>query len=195
MGGFTEIFGVGCEDWELFARMSIAGMSIELVPRALFWYRSTPNSMTHNINSYESICRIINPYIETMPKHFQALVLFSKGLYDRAESLDRDIHLYKKNINEIMDQHDDLNKFREITTPGERPQDAVNALWQSRSWRFTYPLRWASRLLHGKTNVRENPPSVTTWQEAGQIIASLRRSTSWEITALLRVLSRTRKEP
>lgn len=45
LGGFTEDRGVGCEDYELFARCASAGGRIVCVPEPLYFYRVSADSM------------------------------------------------------------------------------------------------------------------------------------------------------
>ena len=45
VGGYSEIKGVGHEDYELYLRMLQAGMSIEIVPEALYYYEVGRPSM------------------------------------------------------------------------------------------------------------------------------------------------------
>ena len=40
VGGFTEDAGVGHEDWELWARAILKGYTLQVVPEALYWYRT-----------------------------------------------------------------------------------------------------------------------------------------------------------
>lgn len=54
-GGFHEQHGVTYEDWELFARASLAGITIVSVPEPLMWYRITEGSMIRSKREYE--CR------------------------------------------------------------------------------------------------------------------------------------------
>lgn len=45
LGGFTELHGVGWEDWELFLRAFMRGVRIGIVPEPLFNYRVSPKGM------------------------------------------------------------------------------------------------------------------------------------------------------
>ncbi len=45
VGGFTEDYGVGHEDWEFFQKAVQQGNTLELVPEPLFWYRIQKNGM------------------------------------------------------------------------------------------------------------------------------------------------------
>ena len=45
LGGFTELHGVGWEDWELFARAWLRGVRMGIVPEPLFNYRVSSSGM------------------------------------------------------------------------------------------------------------------------------------------------------
>ena len=45
LGGFTEHYGIGWEDWELFLKAHLRGFHLTIVPEALFWYRASPGGM------------------------------------------------------------------------------------------------------------------------------------------------------
>lgn len=45
LSGFSELRGVGWEDWEFFLRAYIQGFSISVVPLPLFWYRKSRDGM------------------------------------------------------------------------------------------------------------------------------------------------------
>lgn len=76
LGGFSTLRGVGSEDWELFARACFAGLNLQLVPRALFWYRITPNSMVQTANSHPGNMRGLTPYLERVPAPVRPALCF-----------------------------------------------------------------------------------------------------------------------
>jgi GT2 family glycosyltransferase/glycosyltransferase involved in cell wall biosynthesis len=45
LGGFSEMEGVGCEDWEFFLRAHFLGAKTSIVPEPLFNYRVSPGGM------------------------------------------------------------------------------------------------------------------------------------------------------
>jgi glycosyltransferase involved in cell wall biosynthesis len=45
LGGFSELRGVGWEDWELFLKAYLSGMRMGVVPKPLFNYRATDDGM------------------------------------------------------------------------------------------------------------------------------------------------------
>jgi hypothetical protein len=45
LGGFSEHYGLGWEDWELFLKAHLRGCAMSVVPEALFWYRTSGAGM------------------------------------------------------------------------------------------------------------------------------------------------------
>ncbi|MGN2242001.1 glycosyltransferase [Frateuria sp. GZRR33] len=64
LGGFTEDYGVGHEDWEFFARATLAGADLQLVPEPLFWYRVGEASMLRAGQAQTDHARSVRPYWE-----------------------------------------------------------------------------------------------------------------------------------
>jgi glycosyltransferase involved in cell wall biosynthesis len=82
LGGFTEDYGVGHEDWEFFAKASLAGCRIELVPEPLFYYRVRSDSMLHKTNQIHNLRRNIRPYLDHYKDIAPALLLL-QGLFEK----------------------------------------------------------------------------------------------------------------
>ena len=61
LGGFTEDVGVGCEDWEFFARAVLSGVRLEVVPEPLVRYRQSPTGMLHTTSKPANHLRAIRP--------------------------------------------------------------------------------------------------------------------------------------
>lgn len=64
VGGFTEDVGIGHEDWEFFARASLAGADLQLLPEPLFWYRVNATSMLRAGDARVDHARSVRPYWE-----------------------------------------------------------------------------------------------------------------------------------
>ena len=79
IGGFTEDFGVGCEDWELFARARLHGLRIEVVPEPLVLYRQSPSGMLHSTPVQANRMRALRPYLTLLPAHLRPLVHLAHG--------------------------------------------------------------------------------------------------------------------
>jgi glycosyltransferase involved in cell wall biosynthesis len=79
LGGFTEDYGVGHEDWELFARAVLAGYRLEVVPEALFWYRVTEGSMLRSGSDYKNNMRHLRPYLDQIDPVLHGMVFLAHG--------------------------------------------------------------------------------------------------------------------
>lgn len=62
LGGFGVERDSSWEDWEFLARAALAGRTIEIVPRSLFWYRYTDEGFSRNTNPYKNQRRVLRAY-------------------------------------------------------------------------------------------------------------------------------------
>ncbi|MFD3238355.1 glycosyltransferase [Rahnella perminowiae] len=62
IGGFTEDYGIGHEDWEFFANATIAGYKLMVIPEPLFWYRVANTGMLISGNSEKNNYRSYRPF-------------------------------------------------------------------------------------------------------------------------------------
>jgi glycosyltransferase involved in cell wall biosynthesis/GT2 family glycosyltransferase len=67
LGGMTEDFGIGCEDWEFFAKATVKGYRISVVPEALVWYRASTTGVQNSTSSHANRLRALRPYMEATP--------------------------------------------------------------------------------------------------------------------------------
>ncbi len=80
LGGFHEEYGVGHEDWELFARAVLAGIQLEVIPEALFWYRQSIDGVNNSTSLHANRMRNIRPYLEALPDSLREMVLLAQGM-------------------------------------------------------------------------------------------------------------------
>jgi GT2 family glycosyltransferase len=85
VGGFTEDYGVGHEDWEFFVRATLDGARLYLVPEPLFWYRVDPRSMLRRGQARTDHARSVRPYREAMTGSVGASLAFSLYLQRQAQ--------------------------------------------------------------------------------------------------------------
>ncbi len=172
LGGFTEDYGIGHEDWEFFARAVLKGYRLQVIPEPLFWYRMAEDSMVNTTPRYENHIRPLRPYLETVPVVMRDLIHFSYGLFFRAFA------------------YPNQNSEQQTGSYGggiETWQALVDEYWDSTSWRLLRPLR--SAILRSRGLPAESRPRISSAQEALQVIAMIRESTSWELMGPMRVLS------
>ncbi|KAJ3213389.1 hypothetical protein HDU67_002921 [Dinochytrium kinnereticum] len=62
-GGFTEDRGVGFEDYEFFARLSLTNATMEAVSEPLHWYRRHSQTMSTKTNLKANQLRMLRPYL------------------------------------------------------------------------------------------------------------------------------------
>ncbi|MDQ0349834.1 glycosyltransferase family 2 protein [Ancylobacter vacuolatus] len=66
-GGFTEDYGAGHEDWEIFGRASRMGLAIINVPEPLFWYRESDDTMLRGRDFADAdFMRSLRPYLNAV---------------------------------------------------------------------------------------------------------------------------------
>jgi GT2 family glycosyltransferase/glycosyltransferase involved in cell wall biosynthesis len=98
IGGFTEDFGIGCEDWELFARAMLRGLRLEVVPEPLVLYRQSPQGMLNTTSQHANRMRALRPYFGLLPSHLRPLVHLArteKGAGAAAPSVSRLDHVQR----------------------------------------------------------------------------------------------------
>jgi O-antigen biosynthesis protein len=88
LGGFTEDFGIGCEDWELFSRAVLHGLRLEVVPEALVWYRQSGTGMLSTTSAAANERRAFRAYSELLPNDLQGIARLAKQLILKARSAD-----------------------------------------------------------------------------------------------------------
>jgi glycosyltransferase involved in cell wall biosynthesis len=62
LGGFAERRGVGWEDWEFLARLSLRGFTQIVVPERLFWYRKNATGVLATASRFPSQLFILDAY-------------------------------------------------------------------------------------------------------------------------------------
>lgn len=161
MGGFTEEYGIGNEDWEFFANAVLNGLSLYTITEGLFWYRRQNDSMSHSTNESANYLRSIRPYIDQASPHLKNLIMYMQGQY--------------------------LEIHGKRTYPGSY-FNQIDLYWNSTSWKLLRPFRNFVRFVQGRP--KEQRPEPLTEQEAESFIKDIRQSTTWELTGPLRVIVR-----
>lgn len=77
IGGFTEEFGHGHEDFELFLRLLLAGASTAVIPDPLFQYRRHANSISNTTNMAENRRRTQRLFVQHWPAASYEMALLS----------------------------------------------------------------------------------------------------------------------
>ena len=67
LGGFSEIYGVGHEDWEIYAKAVIAGLNLVYIPEPLVLYRVDKYGMLRSGNLWLNHARSYMPFYRFNP--------------------------------------------------------------------------------------------------------------------------------
>lgn len=78
LGGFSEDYGVGGEDWELLARAAARGWRVEVVPEALAWYRQNAQGVEASTSPQANQMRALRPYFDLVPGGARGLMHLAK---------------------------------------------------------------------------------------------------------------------
>jgi len=87
LGGFTEHWGSGHEDWEAFFRMSLKGMRLDIHPDVQFDYRVAETSMVRDKTARSrNMIRILDPLLaaehpEVAGQSALAVLLYAQGAW------------------------------------------------------------------------------------------------------------------
>jgi hypothetical protein len=166
LGGFREIHNVGGQDWELWARAVLRGFSLEVIPLPLFWYRLHPDSISGTTDVVTNALCATHPYLAAVRKDLRPAVAFAVTRF-------------------WTEQKGSSGHGRDV---GLTLRNQIDAVWNSTSWRALRPLRNLLRAINGRP--KENSPAGRTDYEALEAVLRLLKSTSWNLTAPIRLAGR-----
>ena len=105
-GGFNELKGVGYEDWEIYAKLSLRGYIIEVIPEILFYYRileRDKSSMTKSTDTFYNDQRISSVYVDGFDENMASALMYlknAKNIGYRFDYLNNYIILLKQALKE-----------------------------------------------------------------------------------------------
>lgn len=106
VGKFSERRGVGWEDWEFLARVSLKGFKQIVVPERLFWYRKNTTGVLANAPKFPSQLFILDTYAAESPpwvtKVLNGMVRPYDNYYKKPEDLDWAAQAVRENYVEEM---------------------------------------------------------------------------------------------
>lgn len=84
MGGFTEEYGVGFEDYEFLAKVVTRDNHLEATVQPLHWYRQHPGTMSLYTDLKAGQVRYLRAYLEVfsyLPKSTQNLIRYARNMF------------------------------------------------------------------------------------------------------------------
>jgi glycosyltransferase involved in cell wall biosynthesis/GT2 family glycosyltransferase len=83
LGAFSEDYGVGCEDWEFFAKAVLHGCTLYAVPEPLFYYRVAGDSMVRSTDITANCARSFRSYAQALPAWQAETLEYALGAFLR----------------------------------------------------------------------------------------------------------------
>lgn len=77
LGGFSEDYGIGHEDFELYLRAVLNDACVCVVPEPLFWYRRNGESMLSATHAAANRMRSFRPFMEALPAPLAELAVMA----------------------------------------------------------------------------------------------------------------------
>ncbi len=87
LGGFTEDFGVGYEDYELLVHATLRGMDVQVVPEVLFWRRENADGVNRHTGRTLNLLRILRPYLHFLPESITDTLRLAQGQHELLQPL------------------------------------------------------------------------------------------------------------
>ncbi len=120
IGFLNEDYGFAAQDWEFFARASLSGMKLRVIPESLYWYRSSADSMWRNSHWYDNRQPIINLYRE---HGFEKLELLLNLV------ISRDVAEFEKNLMHSNLNYSESNRdFAKLSDMDSNSETAIDLL-------------------------------------------------------------------
>jgi len=209
LGGFSEDYGIGHEDWEFFARATLQGYHLEVVPEPLYYYRKSPVGMLQSGNIYQNHQRNIRPYIEAIPSNLKQLVWFAQGqqiLHDQLQA--RANYLENKILAPLqVEAYEEAQKLIDLlefafiqSLQPNSPQSTYTLIrqtltqaYQIKDWKFKQRLL----LLCSETLLRigEFELATQSYEEATKIATALRENeVSRDVTKRMKLIQNKTKK-
>ena len=89
IGGFTELYGVGWEDWEFFLKAHLKGYHLAVVPEPLFYYRTHSDGMLAAGNPVKNVDRLFQAIDRIKPTMTEDVYRYAMSDQVRQEMLDK----------------------------------------------------------------------------------------------------------
>ena len=83
VGGFSEDTEGATEDWELLTKLMLANYKLDVIPKSLFWYRTSPTSRSRTTMLYDSLFRPLQPWRSTCPPIGFGMAYHLQAMYQR----------------------------------------------------------------------------------------------------------------
>jgi GT2 family glycosyltransferase len=137
-GGFDERYDIA-EDWVFLAGTALAGIEIEVIPEALYWYRRTPNTRQDLGSRYrkdQSLMRLYQGHVPTPLRGLLTILLGKTRAAEEAWHSEDRAHMHASAI--MVEDYERNPAHGHIADPPDAPRPRF--VWPAASphlWRGT----------------------------------------------------------
>jgi len=176
-GGFTEVYGVGLEDLELYNRLILAGRHIAPLPDPAHYYRrhaatSMMSLMDDRRQAETGRARGLRPHLERRPAQERAYRSYAVALHTDGIRLSKDLDATRRTLaardRRIEALTGKLDAARHASATRQTRIDAltevvgrrdrrIDTMLNSTSWRLTAPVRLLGSWLGNRDRQRQVP--------------------------------------
>jgi len=109
------------EDWELFARATLQGYHVQVVPFPLYWYRRSASSLGHVSSGQLYRGRTRGPYTQAVPQSLEPLLRLVQGLHHGIQ----EAHVEQAHHMKMQDLLSTLlcQQFKSLTSTKKEPME------------------------------------------------------------------------
>jgi glycosyltransferase involved in cell wall biosynthesis len=152
LGGFTELRGIGAEDYEFFGRAEVAGYQVRVIPQPLFNYRISDASMLQTTSIYANAKRARRAFGSRAAAWVDQIMDFAQNVHLSNEIRVTAWHRAgKRRFGELHQQllegepNDSLclNRFIDLASRYERLEDILHLVMRSNP--ISEALGWLER--------------------------------------------------
>ncbi|CCG86688.1 glycosyltransferase [Erwinia piriflorinigrans] len=127
LGGFTEDYGIGHEDWEFFSKAVLAGYKLNLVPEPLFWYRVAKTGMLISGNKSKNNYRSYRPFSNDSIRYNHAVGLIPSFI-ERINQLEAENDFLRSNNTNVFVEREHIEPSYSIGESLDNLHERVDAL-------------------------------------------------------------------
>jgi O-antigen biosynthesis protein len=141
LGGFHEQRGLGFEDWQLWARVALAGHEVLSLPTTPYWYRIRRRSMRRTMSDVRSAQVVFDAYDAELPAPLRAMSRLMRGQANAADERGWRLQQFRE-LEAEVDRRARYQAFLELLLEGIEDVDA--AARAETALRYTFDHRRSS---------------------------------------------------
>lgn len=113
VGGFHEQRGVGHEDWDVLARLVLAGHRVASVPAPLYQYRIRPGSMIRTTSQYRNAMLVCDSYAAVLPAALRGWPALVRGQHVLLDELRAEVGRLRGEVEALAIEVERRNRLLE----------------------------------------------------------------------------------